>query len=89
MGLWGEDNNFGILDGLDSGDESCDVLRRLAGEKLTVAAIFGGGVGGFVCDFEVDVEEGSGGFDFGAKKREMTCCFCFPIVGDGNGVSRR
>lgn len=47
LGLWGEDNTFWILDGLDSGDDSWDVLRRLAGEKLTVAAIFGGGVGGF------------------------------------------
>lgn len=50
-----------------------ELRARLAGEKLTVVEIFGGGGG----------EEGVG-FDgvlgFGAKKREITCCFCLPIV---------
>ncbi|MFS7936768.1 hypothetical protein Hanom_Chr05g00419621 [Helianthus anomalus] len=50
-----------------------EVRRRLRGEKVTVAEILGdvdgGGDGG-----------GEEGLGFGAKKREMTCCFCFPIV---------
>lgn len=55
---------------------SWEVLRRFAGEKLTVAVILGGGVQGLV---EVEVE-GSSFFGFGAKNREITCCFGFPIV---------
>jgi hypothetical protein len=53
----------------------------LDGEKLTVAEILGvegvgregeeAGGGGSVV--------GGGGFGLGAKKREMTCCFCLPI----------
>lgn len=51
------------------------VLRRLAGEKETVLVILGGGVGGFCgCEGAGVVEE------VGAKKREMTCCFCFPMA---------
>lgn len=57
---------------------SWEVLRRFAGEKLTVAVILGGGVQGLV---EVEVEvEGSSFFGFDAKNREITCCFGFPIV---------
>lgn len=53
---------------------SWEVLRRFAGEKLTVAEILGRGVQGAV---EV---EGSSCLDFGAKKWEITCCFGFPII---------
>lgn len=54
---------------------SWEILRRFAGEKLTVAAILGGGVQGVV-----EVEGSSSFFGFGAKKREITCCFGFPIM---------
>lgn len=54
---------------------SWEVLRRFAGEKLTVATILGGGVQGVV-----EVEGSSSFFSFGAKKREITCCFGFPII---------
>lgn len=54
---------------------SWEVLRRFAGEKLTVATILGGGVQGVV-----EVEGSSSFFGFGAKKREITCCFGFPII---------
>lgn len=47
-----------------------------------MAEILGGGIGGF------GREEGEGEDDsaadgvlgLGAKKREMTCCFCFPML---------
>lgn len=45
---------------------------RLEGVKETVAEILGGGEG-----FGGGEE---GGFCFGAKKREMTCCFGFPMM---------
>lgn len=52
------------------------VLTRLAGEYETVVAILGGGVagGGF------EGCAGAEGLGLGAKKREITCCFCFPIA---------
>lgn len=61
--------------------------RRLEAEKETVAEILGGGVGGFgredegIGVFDGDEEEEVVGvLGLGAKKREMTCCFCFPMV---------
>lgn len=39
-----------------------------------MAEILGGGVGGFGRR-----EEDDESVDLGAKKREMTCCFCFPM----------
>lgn len=56
-------------------------LRRFAGEKVTVVVILGVGVGG---EGEETVFEGvvpeAEVLDLGAKKREITCCFCFPIA---------
>ena len=43
---------------------------------MTVAVILGGGVQGGV---EAEVEGSCSFFGFGAKKREITCCFGFPI----------
>lgn len=63
------------------GEESWEERRRLEGEKVTVAEILGGGVGG--------VEDGGGGGEgegfsgvlgFEAKKRDITCCFCLPMT---------
>ena len=65
--------------------------RRLEGEKVTVVEIFGGGVGGFGSedgdgdgdgdgDDGIEDEDDEGALDLGAKKREITCCFCFPIA---------
>lgn len=45
---------------------------------MTVAEILGGGVGGF--GREEDESFADGVLDLGAKKREITCCFCFPIL---------
>lgn len=48
------------------------------GERETVAEIWGedlGGAGG-----GGEEEEGDGGSDLGAKKREMVCCFGFPMA---------
>lgn len=61
---------------------------RLAGEKATVAVILGGGVGGSLGfdggdeggNEEEEGDEGSGVLGLGAKKREITCCFCFPMA---------
>lgn len=77
--MWGE--SFGALWGLGVGE----VRRRLDAEKVTVAEILGGGVGGFGReeDGDEDEDEGFGGvgvLGFGAKKRDMTCCFCFPMA---------
>lgn len=62
--------------------------RRLEGENSTVAVILGGGVGGSgfkgFKEEEEEGEDGGGGFwglGLGAKNRDMTCCFCFPIGG--------
>jgi len=55
-------------------------MRRLEGEKVTVADIFGGEndwVGG--AKAEEEEEETDGDLGFGAKNREITCCFCFPM----------
>ena len=79
--MWGD--NLGILEGLGFGEVSWEVRRRLEGEKVTVAEILWGGVGGFGsedCD-----GEGEGVSGLGAKKREMTCCFCFPMQNDDGG----
>lgn len=62
----------------------------MAGENETVDKTFGGGVGGG-CDWEGDAkdkdddgslgkEESSRVLGLGAKKREITCCFCFPMA---------
>ncbi|GER46658.1 leucine-rich repeat protein kinase family protein [Striga asiatica] len=56
---------------------SWPVRIRLAGEKETVVAILGGGVeGGFCGCGGPGVASAEG---LGAKKREMTCCFCLPM----------
>lgn len=70
---------------------------------MAVAEIFVGGVGGFGgaeysggdCEEEGDDEEFEGLADswvfcLGAKKREITCCFCFPMAGvfAGSGECR-
>lgn len=63
---------------------------RLAGENETVVAILGGGVaGGFwgSAGAEEVLAEG-----LGAKKRDIICCFCFPITvykGKWRGRRRR
>lgn len=54
-----------------------DVRRRLEGENVAVAVILGVGVG---VGGLGRGEEGEGGFSLGAKKREITCCFCFPMA---------
>lgn len=81
-GLSGEDS-LGVLEGVEVGEVRLELRRRLDGEKVTVAEIFGGGVGGFGsngdCDGEEVEGEGDGIWGLGAKKREITCCFCFPM----------
>lgn len=81
-------DNRGVLEGFLIGDMSWEVRRRLRGEYVTVAEILGGGVDEFGrgdCDGggddggEVDVVE-EDGFGLGAKKREIACCFCFPMT---------
>jgi len=55
------------------GGLSLDVRRRLEEENVAVAEILGvGGLG--------RGEEGGEHLAFGAKKREITCCFCFPMA---------
>jgi hypothetical protein len=52
----------------------------LDGEKLTVAEILGvEGVGRGEEEGGGGSVVGGGGLGLGAKKREMTCCFCLPI----------
>jgi hypothetical protein len=52
----------------------------LDGEKLTVAVILGvEGVGRGEEEGGGGSVVGGGGLGLGAKKREMTCCFCLPI----------
>lgn len=86
MGLWVCGESLGSFEGLGFGEESWELRRRLDGEKVTVAEILGDGVGGFGREgFGVEEEgEGEEGFDgvldLGAKKREITCCFCLPIT---------
>lgn len=59
---------------------SWKVRRRLEGEKVTVAEILGGGVAEFSREGGgLEDCEGEDGLGLGAKKREMTCCFCFPM----------
>lgn len=53
---------------------------------MTVAVILGGGVQGGV---EAEVEGSFSFFGFGAKKREITCCFGFPIFTNVAVVDRR
>lgn len=86
MALWVWGESLGSFEGLEFEEESREVRRRLEGEKVTVAEIFGGGVE------EEDEKEGGEGLDgilgLEAKKRDITCCFCLPIVtGDGGGGS--
>lgn len=74
---WREEGELGLwllwsLGCLGGGVVKWEVRRRLEGEKVTVAEILGMGVG------EEEEEEG-GVLGLGAKKREITCCFCFPI----------
>lgn len=44
-----------------------------------MAEILGGGVGGFGRE-EGDKSVSDEVLDLGAKKREITCCFCFPML---------
>jgi len=53
---------------------SRDLRRRLEGENVAVAEILG--VGGL----ERGEEGGDGDLALRAKKREITCCFCFPMA---------
>lgn len=55
---------------------------------MTVVVILGGGVQGGV-EVEVEVKGSSPFFGFGAKKREITCCFGFPIYLNVTVVDRR
>lgn len=85
MGFWVWGESLGSFEGLGFGEESWELRRRLEGEKVTVAEILGGGVGGFrregsASAFEEEVEGFNGVLDLGAKKREITCCFCLPIM---------
>ena len=89
MGFWVWGESLGSFEGLGYGEESRELRRRLEGEKVTVAEILGGGVGGFrregsASGFEEEegeeVEGFNGVLDLGAKKREITCCFCLPIM---------
>ena len=89
MGFWVWGESLGSFEGLGFGEESWELRRRLEGEKVTVAEILGGGVGGFrregfASGFEEEegeeVEGFNGVLDLGAKKREITCCFCLPIM---------
>lgn len=69
MGLWVWGESLGVLEGL-VGEMKWELRARLAGEKLTVVEILGGGVGvGF-----------DGVLGVGAKNREITACFCLPII---------
>lgn len=60
-------------------------MRRLEGEKVTVADTLAGENGwvGRVMSAAVaeeeEEEERDGNLGFGAKNREITCCFCFPM----------
>lgn len=80
MGLrvWGESLGFlGVF-----GGKRDETTFRFAGENETVAAILGGGVccgGGSGGGGDEADEEAVVLLDLGAKKREITCCFCFPI----------
>lgn len=89
MGFWVWGESLGSFEGLGFEEESWELRRRLEGEKVTVAEILGGGVGGFrregsASGFEEEegeeVEGFNGVLDLGAKKREITCCFCLPIM---------
>ena len=84
--MWGE--SFGALGGFEAGD--WEARRRLDGGKVTVAEILGGGVGVFGREEGGDDDDDDEGFGavacgvgvlgLGAKKRDMTCCFCFPMA---------
>lgn len=51
------------------------------GQKETTAAIFGGGVDGDGEDGGGSGARGGGGvLGLGAKKRDITCCFCLPVI---------
>lgn len=83
---WREESgeeSLGVLEGEEEvGEVRLELRRRLEGEKVTVAVILGGGVGGFGSNGDSDGEvEGEGSLGLGAKKREITCCFCFPMEG--------
>ena len=78
--------SLGALGGLVEG-ETWEGGRRLEGEKVTVVEILGGGVSGFGRedgdgdgDDGIEDEDDEGALDLGAKKREITCCFCFPMA---------
>lgn len=73
--------SFGFL----SGEASREERRRFEGEKETTAAILGSGVDGDGEDGEGS--DGRGGdLALGAKKRDITCCFCLPISDSGGGT---
>lgn len=78
--MWGD--SLGFLLG-EAAARWSERSLRLEGEKETVAEIF---VGDGVDDDEgtgLDFGFGGGGGEglgLGAKNREITCCFCLPIV---------
>lgn len=84
IGLWVWGESLGSLGGLGDEEVRWEERRRLEGENVTVAVILGVGVcgSGFKGVGEEEEEEDGGfrGLDLGAKKRDMTCCFCFPIA---------
>ena len=80
--------SLGSLGGLGGLEARWEERRRFEGEKVTVAEILGGGVDGFGREEGNDeedevlgeVDDDDGALGLGAKKRDMTCCFSFPMV---------
>lgn len=71
---------MGLLKESFKGEMNSEDLRRLAGEKETVVAILGGGEEEEEEGLSLFEERDDGVLGFGAKKREITCCFfCFTI----------
>ena len=54
---------------------------RFEGEKETVVFTLGDGIGGGGREEDERFDGGVGVAGLGAKKREMTCCFCLPMFG--------
>lgn len=70
---------MGLFEEMLMGDINSEDLRRFAGEKETFVVILG--VGDEDEGLVSLLEEGDDGvLGFGAKNREITCCFCFTIV---------
>lgn len=78
MGTEGRRESFGRLEDLGGFEReaSDEEMRRLEGEKVTVADILGGEKG-WAAMADEEEEEEDGDLGFGAKNREITCCFCF------------